>query len=70
MYEYINHPMTFFHGFWMLIFWAIFIYIILSLANKTNKEDKKTALEILKERLAKGEVSIEEFEKLKDTLSK
>lgn len=70
MYEYINHPMTFFHGFWMLIFWAVIIYIIISLFNKTNNDDKKSALEILKERLAKGEISIEEFDELKDKLSK
>ncbi|MFA7571741.1 MAG: SHOCT domain-containing protein [Sulfurimonadaceae bacterium] len=67
MFEYMNHSMTFFHGIWMFVFWAIFIFILFSLFKKGSNT---SSLEILEQRLAKGEISIEEFEKLKNTLSK
>jgi putative membrane protein len=59
--------MTFFHGIWMFVFWAIVIFVLFSLF---KKDSNKSSLEILEQRLAKGEISIEEFEKLKNTLSK
>lgn len=54
----------------MLIFWALviigIIYLIKFIAASSKKEEKgETALEILKKRYAKGEISKEEFEEKK-----
>lgn len=56
-------------GLMMIIFWAIIIMFIVWLArgNKTNETDNKKAINILKERYAKGAVEKKEFdEKMKD----
>ncbi len=63
-------------GFWgggiiMLLFWAAVIFFIVWLVrnNKTNGADNKEALNILKERYAKGEIDKKEFEEKKKDLS-
>ncbi|MBU0923501.1 SHOCT domain-containing protein [bacterium] len=48
----------------MFIFWAIFFYLILSI----DKKEKSSVIDILKKRLAKGEISQEQFESIKTTL--
>lgn len=53
--------------FWVLIILAV-IYIARAVSNGRQKEE--TALDILKKRYAKGEISKEEFEKMKDDLEK
>ncbi|CUH95352.1 hypothetical protein P22_1422 [Propionispora sp. 2/2-37] len=57
--------------FWGLILWGGFILgrklILVSQENRPAGESR-TALEILKERYAKGEISREEFEKMKQDL--
>lgn len=62
-------------GFWgggimMVLFWAAVIYFIVWLVrnNKTNERDDKKALEILKERYARGEIDKKEFEEKKKDL--
>ncbi len=59
----------------MIIFWIIVIlgvvYLIKLIAGGTKKEEKaETALDILKKRYVRGEISKEEFEKIKDDLMK
>ncbi len=59
----------------MIIFWALLVlgivYLIKMFAGSpkgANKEE--TAIDILKKRYAKGEISKEEFDKIKDDLTK
>ncbi|MGA1931729.1 SHOCT domain-containing protein [Arcobacter sp. YIC-464] len=67
MFAYMDMNMTIFHGFAMFIFWIIIFFILFSLLNK--KEHKKdSAIEILQKRLAKGEISKEQYEEIKKTL--
>jgi putative membrane protein len=47
-----------------LIFFGLFIYIIYWLLQSNNNVSKKTPKEILKERLAKGEITKEEYKEL------
>lgn len=68
MFEYMSTNMNFFHGFGMLIFWAIIIFLIFSLFSKKEKLNKDDALDTLKKRLAKGEISQEEFTSIKKLL--
>jgi len=59
----------------MIIFWVLVIlgvvYVIKLVGERARKEKREeTALAILKKRYAKGEVTKEEFEKMKDDLAK
>ena len=58
-------------GIMMVLFWAAVIYFIVWLVrnNKMNGVDDKKALNILKERYAKGEIDKKEFEEKKKDLS-
>ena len=59
----------------MLIFWALLIlgivYLVKMITGGLKKEGKEeAAIDILKMRYAKGEISKEEFEKIKDDLTR
>jgi putative membrane protein len=60
---------------WMILVWVLVIagavYIIQIAARSGKKQEKDEApLDILKKRYARGEISKEEFEKMKDDLMK
>ncbi len=64
----------FFGGFWMLLFWggliALIIWGITRLSQReSSPNQKQDALNIARERYAKGEIGKEEFEQLKKDLS-
>jgi len=63
-----------FGGFFMILFWFIFIGAIVLLVRAltggfNNSTSKSEALEILKQRYAKGEVNKKEFEQIKKDLN-
>jgi len=57
-----------FHGFggmFMIFFWVMLLLICISLLRKGCSHGKETAEEILKKRYARGEISQEEFARMK-----
>ncbi len=62
-----------FGGLWMLIFWAgliaLIVWGVIKLSQRNGSTPKRTPLDVVKERYAKGEISREEFEQLKKDLS-
>lgn len=69
---------TFFGGFFMVIIWVAIIFFVVWLVREMSgankKQDgaehrKKTALDILNERYAKGEIDRKEFEEKKKDLA-
>jgi putative membrane protein len=59
------------NGIFMLLFWAIVIVAVIYIARKFFRKDhNQKAIEILKERYARGEISIEEYEERLKTLMK
>jgi len=67
MFGYMDMNMTIFHGLTMFIFWFVLFYILFSIFNEKGSK-KDTALDILKKRLAKGEISKEQFESMKSSI--
>ena len=59
-------------GIFMILWWALIIFGIIVLVRWITKHDgikqEKSALDILKERYAKGEISSHEFEKMKEEI--
>jgi len=57
-----------FHGFggiFMIFFWVMLLLLCISLMRKGCSREKETAEEILKKRYARGEISQEEFARMK-----
>ncbi|AFN74033.1 hypothetical protein MROS_0792 [Melioribacter roseus P3M-2] len=57
--------------FWLIVI-AIIVYLIIKTTNQKQSENvypKETPLEILKKRYAKGEISKEEYERIKKDIS-
>jgi putative membrane protein len=72
MYYYSNFlPFSFFGPVLMVLFWVLVIYLIISLLRRTpHHYEGNNAVEILKERYARGEVTKEQFEVIKKDLQK
>jgi putative membrane protein len=49
----------------MIFFWVMLLLICISLVRKGRSNEKETAEEILKKRYARGEISQEEFARMK-----
>lgn len=62
-----------FGGFFMILFWvgvvALIAWAVMKVARGSSSESKSDALDIAKERYAKGEISKEEFEQIKKDLN-
>lgn len=62
-----------FGGFWMLIFWggliALIVWGIKKLTERGDTASKHDPLDVAKGRYARGELSREEFEQIKNDLS-
>ena len=58
---------------WFVVFWGTIVWLIAWAVNRvgggSQRDGSRTALEIAKERLARGEISEEEFQRLKEHLS-
>ncbi len=55
----------------MALFWGAVIYLVYKLLieeNQTKTKEHRHELSILKQRLAKGEISIEEYKEIKETI--
>ena len=64
-----------FGGLWMLLFWGAIIWLVIWGISRLTEHrgpatlEKRTPLDIAKERYAKGEISKEEFEQIKKDLA-
>ncbi len=62
-----------FGGIWMVLFWggliALVVWGVKKLTERNGSSSKRDPLDIAKERYAKGEISEEEYQRLKKDLS-
>lgn len=55
---------------WFILFWGAVVAVIVWVANRVGSAGgRRDPLDIAKERLARGEIGEEEFERLKEHLS-
>ena len=62
------------HGGFMIIWWVVIIAVIVGVVlfikqSASSKSDSESHLEILKKRYAKGDISLSQFNKMKEELS-
>lgn len=58
-----------FGWFFWLILLGVIVWFVYFIANKNrNSEPRESSLDILKKRFAKGEISSEQYEEMKNTL--
>lgn len=62
-----NHWMS---SWWIIMMIALFVGTIVFFFRQNNLDQKKSALDILKERYARGEITKQEFEEKKNDLLK
>lgn len=60
--------MLFFRLLFVLFFWLVTFLLVTSLIKKSEDTDEEKARKILLSRVAKGEISIEEFEEIKQKI--
>lgn len=69
-----GYGMGFYGWIMMILFWAAIIWLIVWLVRQNSQQEtrheKQTPTEILKERLAKGEISKKEFDEMKKELNR
>jgi putative membrane protein len=59
-----------FGGLWMVLFWAVLIGLGVWLLNRiTARPESQSPLDIAKQRLARGELTLEQYEVLRQKLS-
>jgi putative membrane protein len=60
--------MWFFPGVGFVFFLTVFLYLLYVIFSSKKDKSSESALDILKKRLAKGEISKEEYEDLKEKI--
>lgn len=67
------HQMWGMGGVWMILWWifliAVIIGVVVFIIRQVKTEPKKSALDILKERYARGELSKQQFEERKNDIA-
>lgn len=70
MFGFMDTNMTWFHGFGFFFFWiVIFLVIAFFIFGSKNTNQKESALDILNKRLARGDISQEEYDKVKEKIT-
>lgn len=69
MWDYMNHGVGWGHGIAMVLFWIVLIFVVFIAARALTSRSAdssgpaaRSALDVLKERYARGEIGKEEFE--------
>ena len=73
MSSYGGHHMTFLGlhfgwGFWAIVIMVVVVIVAILISRESSKKTSKSALDVLKKRYAKGEISKKEFEEKKHNL--
>lgn len=60
---------------WMVVFWGLIIWAVFAIigrlgGGKGSETNRSSAMSILEERFARGEIDREQFEEMKKTLAK
>lgn len=55
-------------AFWGVVIWLVYYFVVAALRNGHRRDGRDTAGDILDERLAKGEIDVEEYRRLRHEL--